>query len=91
MREGAGERAAHLIEHLKKGDMATEAERLLAETGWLTEPLRNSGVDAGSIEADRGEGDKALPDFLGPTGRLTPSTREGSLREACRRSVRPAR
>ncbi|MFX7106291.1 DNA-binding protein, partial [Acinetobacter baumannii] len=38
VREGAGERAAQLIAHLKKGDMATEAERLLAETGWLPEP-----------------------------------------------------
>ena len=25
---------------MKKGDMATEAERLLADTGWLPEPLR---------------------------------------------------
>lgn len=64
VREGAGERAAQLIEHLKKGDMATEAERLLAETGWLPEPLRNSGVDAESTDADTGEGDEALPDFL---------------------------
>jgi len=64
VREGAGERAAHLIAHLKKGDMATEAERLLAETGWLPEPLRNSGADAESTEADSGEGDEALPDFL---------------------------
>ena len=64
VREGAGERAAQLIAHLKKGDMATEAERLLAETGWLPEPLRNSGADAESTEADSGEGDEALPDFL---------------------------
>src|SRR5690606_16725517 len=40
VREGAGERAAELIDHLKKGDRAKGAERLLAETGWLTEPLR---------------------------------------------------
>ena len=33
VREGAGERAAQLIAHLKKGDMATEAERLLAVSG----------------------------------------------------------
>ena len=33
VREGAGERAAQLIDHLKKGDMAKEAERLLADTG----------------------------------------------------------
>lgn len=29
VREGAGERAAQLIDHMKKGDMAKEAERLL--------------------------------------------------------------
>lgn len=40
VREGCGERPAQLIDHLKKGDMAVEAERLLAETGWLPEPLR---------------------------------------------------
>ena len=37
--EGAGEQAAQLIDHLKKGDMAREAERLLADSGWLPEPL----------------------------------------------------
>ncbi len=40
VREGAGERAAQLIDHMKRGDMAKEAERLLADTGWLPEPLR---------------------------------------------------
>jgi ParB family chromosome partitioning protein len=38
--EAKGQRAADRIEHLKKGDMATEAETLLADTGWLPEPLR---------------------------------------------------
>jgi ParB family chromosome partitioning protein len=38
--EAKGQRAADRIEHLKKGDMATEAETLLAGTGWLPEPLR---------------------------------------------------
>lgn len=37
---------AQLIDHLKKGDMATEAERLLAETGWLPELLRMVDPDA---------------------------------------------
>jgi ParB family transcriptional regulator, chromosome partitioning protein len=36
-------RAADRIEHLKKGDMAAEAETLLADTGWLPEPLRTPG------------------------------------------------
>ena len=40
VREGVGEGAAQLIDHLKKPDMAREAERLLVETGWLPEPLR---------------------------------------------------
>jgi hypothetical protein len=35
VREGAGDRAAELIGHLKKGEMAREAGRLLADTGWL--------------------------------------------------------
>ncbi|MFC5394032.1 ParB/RepB/Spo0J family partition protein [Bosea vestrisii] len=41
--EAKGERAAERIEHLRKGDMASEAETLLAETGWLPEPLRTPG------------------------------------------------
>jgi ParB family chromosome partitioning protein len=40
VREAKGDATAVLIEHLKKGDMAREAERLLAGTGWLPEPLR---------------------------------------------------
>lgn len=40
VRDGAGERAASLIQHLKKGDMAKEAERLLGEGRWLPEPLQ---------------------------------------------------
>ena len=35
-----------LIDHLKKGDMTREAERLLDSTGWLPEPLRLVDVDA---------------------------------------------
>jgi ParB family chromosome partitioning protein len=37
------QRAADRIEHLKKGDMAAEAETLLADTCWLPEPLRTPG------------------------------------------------
>jgi len=65
--EGAGEQASQLIDHLKKGDMAKEAERLLANTGWLPEPLRL--VDhphAPAAEDQIGGEDEgaALPDFL---------------------------
>jgi ParB family chromosome partitioning protein len=68
VREGAGERAAELIDHLKKGDMAKEAERLLADTGWLPEPLRMTDAgEAAPIETEDGEGcaDETLPAFLG--------------------------
>ena len=45
--EAKGQRAAERIEHLKKGDMAVEAEALLAGTGWLPEPLRTPGRTCG--------------------------------------------
>tara|TARA_R110000824_G_scaffold366730_1_gene555435 strand:+ start:32040 stop:34184 length:2145 start_codon:yes stop_codon:yes gene_type:complete len=67
VREGAGERATQLIDHLKKGDMAKEAERLLADSGWLPEPLRLAGVDGDPAPDADGDGkteDAALPDFL---------------------------
>ena len=64
VREGAGERAASLIEHLKKGDMAKEAERLLADTGWLPEPLRLFDEDQAPENVDTQDGTEALPAFL---------------------------
>ncbi|MBZ8134134.1 ParB/RepB/Spo0J family partition protein [Afifella sp. IM 167] len=48
--EAKGERAADRIAHLKKGDMATEAETLLADTGWLPEPLRTPGEPEQSVQ-----------------------------------------
>jgi len=65
VREGAGERAAQLIDHLKKGDMAKEAERLLTDTGWLPEPLRLVDDGEPTVATDTIEGDAdALPEFL---------------------------
>ena len=65
VREGAGERAAQLIDHLKKGDMAKEAERLLADSGWLPEPLRLTEVEPATGSAVEGDGEtEALPEFL---------------------------
>ena len=43
VREAKGEKAAERIAHLKKAEMAKEAERLLDGTGWLPEPLRTAG------------------------------------------------
>lgn len=43
VREAKGERAAQLIDHLKKGEMAEKAQELLTGSGWLPEPLRTPG------------------------------------------------
>ncbi|MEQ8451609.1 ParB/RepB/Spo0J family partition protein [Roseivivax sediminis] len=64
VREGAGEQAAQLIDHMKKGDMATEAERLLADTGWLPEPLRVADLDGEPVEGGAEAGNEDLPEFL---------------------------
>ena len=41
-----GSAQAQLIDHLKKPEMASEAETLLAESGWVPEPLRTPRVEA---------------------------------------------
>src|SRR3546814_19877710 len=69
--EAKDDQTAGLIDHLKKGDMAREAERLLADADCLPEPLRTPMIEDafGPAAADRdesGEGaSKALPPFLG--------------------------
>ena len=62
VREARGESSAQLIDHLKKADMAKEAERLLDGSGWLPEPLRLSDP-AASAAAPEGEAGP-LPEFL---------------------------
>ncbi len=56
VREAKGERAAQLVEPLKKGEMAEKAQALLAGSGWLPEPLRTPGHAAtSSVEGAGGE------------------------------------
>ncbi|KTE22816.1 chromosome partitioning protein ParB [Sphingopyxis sp. H050] len=43
--EARGENFAQMIDHLKKADMAREAERLLEDTDWLPEPLRTPELE----------------------------------------------
>ena len=59
--EARGEQFAGMIDHLKKADMAREAERLLEDAQWLPEPLRTPPA----CEAEPGDMDSdALPAFL---------------------------
>ena len=72
VREAKGEGTAQLLDHLKKGEMAVEAERLLKGSGWLPEVLRR--VDLVTFDGEavgEGQGEDAgepedidLPAFL---------------------------
>jgi ParB family chromosome partitioning protein len=62
VREAKGESSAQLIDHLKKSEMAKEAERLLDSTGWLPEPLRLAEAASASNETDAAA--EPLPEFL---------------------------
>jgi ParB family transcriptional regulator, chromosome partitioning protein len=54
VREAKGEGTAQLLDHLKKGEMATEAERLLKGSGWLPEVLRRH--DLAALDGAEGQG-----------------------------------
>jgi len=62
VREAKGEDSAQLIDHLKKPDMAREAERLLAGSGWLPDILRapEPGPEPERVQ----EPPVDLPDYL---------------------------
>ncbi|WFU39194.1 ParB/RepB/Spo0J family partition protein [Bradyrhizobium sp. CB82] len=62
VREARGESSAQLIDHLKKADMAKEAERLLDGSGWLPEPLRL--VDPAAVPVGQEDEAGPLPEFL---------------------------
>jgi ParB family transcriptional regulator, chromosome partitioning protein len=64
VREAKGEQSAQLIDHLKKADMAKEAERLLGGTGWLPEPLRTPDVQVAEADGEGEAGATTLPAFL---------------------------
>ena len=62
VREAKGDSSAQLIDHLKKADMAKEAERLLDGSGWLPEPIRL--VDIAPVPVGQEGEAGALPEFL---------------------------
>jgi ParB family chromosome partitioning protein len=73
VREAKGDQAAELIGHLKKTDMAREAERLMTGSRWLPEPLcmtSAEGISEGdaladdaSVGSNEGETASELPDL----------------------------
>ena len=73
VREAKGDDAAQRIAHLKKAEMATAAEQLLAGTGWVPEPLRTPGLSftpgtepAMGADRDRGRKDPSGQAAHGP-------------------------
>jgi ParB family transcriptional regulator, chromosome partitioning protein len=64
VREATGGASAQLIDHLKKPDMAKEAERMLADTGWLPEPLRTLSAETTAPASTIGDNTTSLPAFL---------------------------
>jgi ParB family chromosome partitioning protein len=70
VREAKGDAAGQLIDHLKKSEMAKEAERLLEDTRWLPEPLRLSEMQSPADLTDSSA--QPLPEFLsGDEGQTT--------------------
>lgn len=63
--EAKGPKFAEMIDHLKKGDMANEAERLLEDAGWLPEPMRTPALlDAPADDPAADSEGTDLPAFL---------------------------
>ncbi len=62
VREARGDETAERIAHMKKPDMAREAERLLDGSGWLPEVLRTIGRpdDTPAEMREAGEGVEAI-------------------------------
>ncbi|MEO6215197.1 MAG: ParB/RepB/Spo0J family partition protein [Sphingomonas sp.] len=83
--EARGAETAELIDHLKKGDMAREAERLLDGAGWLPEPLRTPVLEDREITIEpepTGAGEVTeLPAFLVVEGAEVEPPEDGSPAE----------
>jgi ParB family transcriptional regulator, chromosome partitioning protein len=78
VREARGDASVQLIDHLKKPDMAKEAERLLAGCGWLPEPLRmpDAETETQAETAPANDDAEALPAFLAEDAAQDPPSPE---------------
>jgi ParB family chromosome partitioning protein len=84
VREAKGEQSAQLIDHLKKADMAKEAERLLGGTGWLPDPLRTPETDpADTTDGNTAEETEALLAFLADDDDESSTSADGEDDPAC--------
>jgi predicted RNA methylase len=90
VREGKGEPGRQLIDHLKKGDMAKEAERLLADSGWLPHLERGQRIDAATCARD-GNGLRRSDAPAPGTGRrpMTPARRDRPVPAQIRKGAFP--
>jgi hypothetical protein len=85
VREAKGEQSAQLIDHLKKAEMAKEAERLLDGTGWLPEPLRTPETEtADTTVGNTAEETETLPAFLADDEESTAELRRPAPRPRAR-------
>jgi ParB family chromosome partitioning protein len=70
--EAKGAEVAARLTGLKKPEMAKEAERLLADSGWLAEPLRTPRIEPveepAAIDAEPAVESEALPEHDGGQG-----------------------
>ncbi|MFS3136287.1 ParB/RepB/Spo0J family partition protein [Gluconacetobacter sacchari] len=64
VREARGDAAAARIAHLKKGDMAREAEQVLDGSGWLPKALRTQGPVASDGDGEMVSGSADIPDTV---------------------------
>lgn len=67
--EARDERSAARMSHMKKEGMCREAERLIAGTGWLPEPLRRPEPETGRAATVADDEDDVMPSvFAGDDG-----------------------
>lgn len=69
--EAKGAPFAQMIDHLKKPDMAREAERLMEDAGWLPEPMRTPAPAGTAAPVDLPWDDASAPVAGDATGGVT--------------------